>query len=379
MTVARTVARDSLVKTAIFGSDANWGRIAAAAGYADARRRPGPARHHRQRRPAVPGRGGRGRPHATPTCRARRCSSRSRSGSATARRTSSPRTCRTPTSRRTVPTPPDGTLRRPRLACARRREGGRARRGAALAAALPRPDRRGQVRRQRHDRRASSSRRSPRTWCSCGSPGILPVVVHGGGPQITAMLDRLGLPAEFRGGLRVTTPETIDVVRMVLVGQVGRELVGLINQHGPYAVGLSGEDARPVHRGEAHRARRRRARRHRAGRRRRRGQPGRRARHRLGRPHPGGRGRRPGHRRHRLQHQRRQRRRRAGRRARRGEAGRPHRRRGAVRELPGPRLGHQRAHGGRAGADAARPGVGDGAEDGGLPARGARRRRRRPT
>jgi acetylglutamate kinase len=69
------------------------------------------------------------------------------------------------------------------------------------------------------------------------------VVVHGGGPQISAMLKRLGLPGEFRGGLRVTTPETIDVVRMVLVGQVGRELVGLINQHGPYAVGLSGEDA----------------------------------------------------------------------------------------------------------------------------------------
>jgi acetylglutamate kinase len=57
------------------------------------------------------------------------------------------------------------------------------------------------------------------------------------------MFTRLGLQAEFRGGLRVTTPETIDVVRMVLVGQVGRELVGLINQHGPYAVGLSGEDA----------------------------------------------------------------------------------------------------------------------------------------
>jgi acetylglutamate kinase len=73
--------------------------------------------------------------------------------------------------------------------------------------------------------------------------GIHPVVVHGGGPQITSMLNRLGLPGEFRGGLRVTTPETIDVVRMVLVGQVGRELVGLINQHGPYAVGLSGEDA----------------------------------------------------------------------------------------------------------------------------------------
>jgi len=73
--------------------------------------------------------------------------------------------------------------------------------------------------------------------------GIHPVVVHGGGPQITAMLGRLGLPGEFRGGLRVTTPETIDVVRMVLVGQVGRELVGLINAHGPYAVGMSGEDA----------------------------------------------------------------------------------------------------------------------------------------
>ncbi len=73
--------------------------------------------------------------------------------------------------------------------------------------------------------------------------GIRPVVVHGGGPQITAMLDRLGLPAQFRGGLRVTTPQTIDVVRMVLVGQVGRELVNLINAHGPYAVGMSGEDA----------------------------------------------------------------------------------------------------------------------------------------
>jgi acetylglutamate kinase len=73
--------------------------------------------------------------------------------------------------------------------------------------------------------------------------GIHPVVVHGGGPQISSMLTRLGLPAEFRGGLRVTTPETIDIVRMVLVGQVGRELVGLINRHGPYAVGLSGEDA----------------------------------------------------------------------------------------------------------------------------------------
>jgi acetylglutamate kinase len=74
--------------------------------------------------------------------------------------------------------------------------------------------------------------------------GIRPVVVHGGGPQISAMLSRLGIESEFRGGLRVTTAEAMDVVRMVLVGQVGRELVGLINEHGPFAVGLSGEDAR---------------------------------------------------------------------------------------------------------------------------------------
>lgn len=74
--------------------------------------------------------------------------------------------------------------------------------------------------------------------------GVHPVVVHGGGPQITAMLERLGLAGEFRGGFRVTTPEVMDVVRMVLFGQVGRELVGLINTHGPYAVGISGEDAR---------------------------------------------------------------------------------------------------------------------------------------
>jgi len=73
--------------------------------------------------------------------------------------------------------------------------------------------------------------------------GIHPVVVHGGGPQISAMLTRLGLVGEFKGGLRVTTPEVMDVVRMVLFGQVGRELVGLINSHGPFAVGLSGEDA----------------------------------------------------------------------------------------------------------------------------------------
>jgi acetylglutamate kinase len=73
--------------------------------------------------------------------------------------------------------------------------------------------------------------------------GIRPVVVHGGGPQITSMLERLGIPSEFRGGYRVTTPQAMDVVRMVLTGQINREIVAHINQHGPIAAGLSGEDA----------------------------------------------------------------------------------------------------------------------------------------
>ena len=73
--------------------------------------------------------------------------------------------------------------------------------------------------------------------------GFRPVVVHGGGPQISEMLEKLNIETEFRGGLRVTTPEAMDVVRMVLVGKVQRELVGLINEHGALAVGLSGEDA----------------------------------------------------------------------------------------------------------------------------------------
>jgi len=73
--------------------------------------------------------------------------------------------------------------------------------------------------------------------------GLRPVVVHGGGPQITAHLDRLGMESTFRAGLRVTTTEAMDVVRMVLTGQVNRDVVGLINRHGPFAVGISGEDA----------------------------------------------------------------------------------------------------------------------------------------
>lgn len=74
--------------------------------------------------------------------------------------------------------------------------------------------------------------------------GLNPVVVHGGGPQINAQLAHLGLVARFEGGLRVTTDATMDVVRMVLAGQVQRELVGLLNKYGPHAVGMTGEDAR---------------------------------------------------------------------------------------------------------------------------------------
>ena len=75
------------------------------------------------------------------------------------------------------------------------------------------------------------------------SVGILPIVVHGGGPQINTMLQRVGIVSEFRGGLRVTDKETMNVVRMVLTGQVQRELVSLLNLNGPYAMGISGEDA----------------------------------------------------------------------------------------------------------------------------------------
>lgn len=72
--------------------------------------------------------------------------------------------------------------------------------------------------------------------------GLLPVVVHGGGPQIGELMDRLGKVSEFRDGLRVTDAETLDIARMVLVGKVNRDIVGAINVHGPLAVGVSGED-----------------------------------------------------------------------------------------------------------------------------------------
>ncbi len=75
------------------------------------------------------------------------------------------------------------------------------------------------------------------------SIGICPVVVHGGGPQIGALMERLGKVPVFRDGLRVTDAETLDIARMVLVGKINRDIVGAINAHGPLAIGMSGEDA----------------------------------------------------------------------------------------------------------------------------------------
>ena len=112
-------------------------------------------------------------------------------------------------------------------------EGRRARRGAALAAALPRRDRRGQVRRQRDDRRRAASAPSPRTSCSCARPGCSRSSCTAAARRSRRCSSGSGIASEFRGGLRVTTPEAMDVVRMVLVGQVGRELVGLVNAARP--------------------------------------------------------------------------------------------------------------------------------------------------
>ena len=84
------------------------------------------------------------------------------------------------------------------------------------------------------------------------SVGIRPVVVHGGGPQISQLMERLGMVPEFRDGQRVTNAETVDIARMVLVGKVNREIVSAINLHGPLAVGVSGEDAGLIVAGARH-------------------------------------------------------------------------------------------------------------------------------
>ncbi len=76
--------------------------------------------------------------------------------------------------------------------------------------------------------------------------GLNPIIVHGGGPQIGKVLEKMGIKSEFRGGMRVTDRKTMDVVEMVLVGQVNKEIVSLINQFGGKAVGLSGKDGKLI-------------------------------------------------------------------------------------------------------------------------------------
>ena len=204
--------------------------------------------------------------------------------------------------------------------------------------------------------------------------GLRPVVVHGGGPQVTEHLDRLGIESVFTAGLRVTTEETIDVVRMVLNGKVNKDIVGLINRYGPFAVGLSGEDA------NLFTARRKPAIVD--------GEPvdiglvgdivatdpawSRRFSRTAGSPwcpaSPAARRRRG------LQRQRRHRRRRARGGARRRQAGRAHRRGGPLPGLARLGRGDQPARRQRPGEAAARAVGRHDPEDGGLPDRGARRR-----
>ncbi|MFC5036747.1 acetylglutamate kinase [Tianweitania sediminis] len=76
--------------------------------------------------------------------------------------------------------------------------------------------------------------------------GVNPIVVHGGGPQIASMLQRLGIQSEFRGGLRVTDQATVEIVEMVLAGSINKEIVALINKEGEWAIGLSGKDGNMV-------------------------------------------------------------------------------------------------------------------------------------
>ena len=390
--VGRAVARNNLVKTALFGKDPNWGRMLAAVGTTDAAFDPD------QLDVAINGvqicrDGAIGEDRATVDL--------DRPGDHVdidLQAGAEPATILTndlspPTSTRTGPTRHDaedptetplddtqhGAEKLGTAACAddpRRRARPTSWPRRCPGCRVPRQHRRGQVRRQRDGRRRAAGARSPRTWCSCAPAGIQPVVVHGGGPQITAMLDRLGIaervprrPAGHHAG--------DDGHRADGAGRPGRPGAGRADQ-----------PARPV--------RRRHVRRGRAA-----CSPPRRT-HAVvdGEavdiglvgdvvevdPAPctalldAGRipvvsTRRAGRRRRRAQHQRRHRGRRARRRAGRGEARRAHRRRGPLRRLAGPRLAGQQIAA-ASWPSAARPGRRHGAQDGGLPARGARRRRR---
>src|SRR5713101_4324793 len=121
--------------------------------------------------------------------------------------------------------------------------------GAALGPAGPRGHQQGPAGPRGHQQGASANGDSSslasfaQDIVLMRSVGMRPLVVHGGGPQIGDLMNRLGKVPEFREGLRVTDAETLDIARMVLVGKVNRDIVSQVNVHGPLAVGLSGEDA----------------------------------------------------------------------------------------------------------------------------------------
>ena len=237
--VSRSVARSNLFKAAVFGNDPNWGRVLASIGTTTRHVRPRRPRRRHERRLGVPrvhaGRGPRDRrPHRPRGQRDHRPQVRRRPRHRLDQR---PDPRLRPREQRVQLMNPTPSPSRPDPAKAR-----------TLAAALPWLKRyHGQTIVVKYGGNAMTDDALKVAFAEdiafLRFAGFKPVVVHGGGPQISSMLDRLGIESEFRGGLRVTTPEAMDVVRMVLVGQVQRELVGLINQHGPLAVGLSGEDA----------------------------------------------------------------------------------------------------------------------------------------
>jgi acetylglutamate kinase len=142
-----------------------------------------------------------------------------------------------------APTPPDAPMKKQTMTRDYHRHRPHAERGAPLPAALQRRDRGGEVRRQRHGRRRRAMASFARDIVLLRQVGVNPVVVHGGGPMINEMLDKLGITSTFVNGKRVTDAATVEVVEMVLSGRVNKRIVQAINAEGGKAVGLSGKDA----------------------------------------------------------------------------------------------------------------------------------------
>ena len=239
--VGRAIARSTLLKCAFFGNDPNWGRVLAAVGTTRAAYEPDAldvaingvpvCRGGAARRAPRPG-----RPVRTCRARPRRPARRRGGGDGLDQR---PVPGVRPRELGLLVVTGTAIPTRDRLAALTK--------AATLVEALPWLERfHGTVVVVKYGGHAMADPALQRAFAEdvvfLRYAGLRPVVVHGGGPQITAHLDRLGIATEFRGGLRVTTPEAMQVVRMVLVGQVNGDVVRLVNDHGPFAVGLSGED-----------------------------------------------------------------------------------------------------------------------------------------